>query len=207
MRSCTHTQCKTVGIRQDCWKTVGSQSARCENCWKTVGKILAPWCLKPRGSRHHGAKIFPTVFQQFHSVPTGFQQFSNSLALQNQRSCTPTRLLEAAKLLEADQRKDEGGQGKKTSSVLDITSLGSVLGSAWFRLGSTTVRRIPSSGRPGDVWSLDDFNRDGSSDGLQWLQRCVECNAGQDFFSFFDFQIFCSKTGGTVSELFYKCAK
>ena len=158
---------KTVGkLLEACRhavKTVGKLLEASRHAVKTVGKLLEKsW---PRGvwSPEASDTTVPRFFQQFsnsfHSVPTGFQQFSNSLALQNQRSCTPTRLLEAAKLLEADQRKDEGGQGKKTSSVLDITSLGSVLGSAWFRLGSTTVRRIPSSGRPGDVWSLDDFNR------------------------------------------------
>ena len=42
-----------------------------------------------------------------------------------QGSCNPIRLLEAAELLEADQRKHEGGQSKETSSVLDSTSFGS----------------------------------------------------------------------------------
>ena len=41
-------------------------------------------------------------------------------------SCNPTRLLEAAELLEADQRKHEGGHSKETSSGLDRTSFGSV---------------------------------------------------------------------------------
>ena len=39
------------------------------------------------------------------------------------------RLLEAAELLEADQRKQrkhEGGHSKETSSVLDLTPFGSV---------------------------------------------------------------------------------
>ena len=44
-------------------------------------------------------------------------------------TCNPTRLLEAAELLEADQRKQrkhEGGHSKETSSGLDRTSFGSV---------------------------------------------------------------------------------
>ena len=41
-------------------------------------------------------------------------------------SCNPIRLLEAAELLEADQRKHEGGHSKETSSGLDRTSFGSV---------------------------------------------------------------------------------
>ena len=41
-------------------------------------------------------------------------------------SCKPIRLLEAAELLEADQRKHEGGHSKETSSGLDRTSFGSV---------------------------------------------------------------------------------
>ena len=41
-------------------------------------------------------------------------------------SCNPTRLLEAAELLEADQRKHEGGHSKETPFVLDSTSFGSV---------------------------------------------------------------------------------
>ena len=48
-------------------------------------------------------------------------------------SCNPTRLLEAAELLEADQRKHEGGQSKETSSVLDSTSFGSVPMIFWSR--------------------------------------------------------------------------
>ena len=38
----------------------------------------------------------------------------------------PTRLLEAAELLEADQRKHEGGHSKETTSVLDSILFGSV---------------------------------------------------------------------------------
>ena len=41
-------------------------------------------------------------------------------------SCKPLRLLEAAELLEADQRKHDGGHSKETSSGLDRTSFGSV---------------------------------------------------------------------------------
>ena len=41
-------------------------------------------------------------------------------------SYKPIRLLEAAELLEADQRKHEGGHSKETSSGLDRTSFGSV---------------------------------------------------------------------------------
>ena len=50
-----------------------------------------------------------------------------------QGSCNPIRLLEAAELLEADQRKHEGGQSKETSSVLDSTSFGSVPMIFWSR--------------------------------------------------------------------------
>ena len=44
-------------------------------------------------------------------------------------SCNPIRLLKAAELLEADQRKQrkhEGGHNRETSSVLDSTSFGYV---------------------------------------------------------------------------------
>ena len=44
-------------------------------------------------------------------------------------SCNPTRLLEAAELLEVDQRKQrkhEGGHSKETSFVLESTLFGSV---------------------------------------------------------------------------------
>ena len=61
-----------------------------------------------------------------------------------QGSCNPIRLLEAAELLEADQRKHEGGQSKETSSVLDSTSFGSVPMIFW-------SRRLVAA-RPDQLW-------------------------------------------------------
>ena len=119
---------------KNCWKTVGSLSAPCENCWKTVGKILAPWCLEPRGFRHHGAKIFPTVFQQFHSVPIGFQQFSNSLALQ--QSCTPTLLAMSHAVLVVNEN---GYWGEGTASNICYARIRGCCGCLEVQLGSGLV--------------------------------------------------------------------
>ena len=59
-------------------------------------------------------------------------------------SCNPTRLLEAAELLEADQRKHEGGQSKGTSSTfwiaLRLLPCLVQLGSGFAPLGSRRPR-------------------------------------------------------------------
>ena len=117
---------------ENCLKIVGKLVRDCENCWKTVGPVMS-------GAPTTSSSISTSVVA-FPVLPVGLVSMKGL--------CNPTRLLEAAELLEADQRKQrkrEGGQSKETSSVLDCTSLGSVLGSAWFRLGSISVHRTLSS--------------------------------------------------------------
>ena len=99
-----------------------------------TGSGALPEVLKLCGTLLHSeaGPETPCFVSSFHPDPVFSSRFLQ-LGFTQTLPFLPIRLLEAAELLEADQRKHEGGQNKQTSSVLDSTSFGSAPMIFWSR--------------------------------------------------------------------------